>query len=64
MKAILVNNDKSLRWDEVPNPVLAEDEVLIKVVQYRMHSEQILHFLFFHVYSSNDSLNFSHSSIL
>ena len=31
MKAILVNNDKSLRWDEVPNPVLAEDEVLVKV---------------------------------
>lgn len=31
MKAILVNDDKSLRWDEVPNPVLAEDEVLIKV---------------------------------
>lgn len=31
MKAILVNNDKSLRWDEVPNPVLNEDEVLIKV---------------------------------
>ena len=31
MKAVLVNNDKSLRWDEVPNPVLAEDEVLIKV---------------------------------
>lgn len=31
MKAILVNSDKSLRWDEVPNPVLKEDEVLIKV---------------------------------
>ncbi|MBE7014431.1 MAG: NAD(P)H-quinone oxidoreductase [Ruminococcaceae bacterium] len=31
MKAILVNNDKSLRWDDVPNPVLKEDEVLIKV---------------------------------
>ena len=31
MKAILVNDDKSLRWDEVPNPVLGEDEVLIKV---------------------------------
>ncbi len=31
MKAILVNEDRSLRWDEVPNPVLAEDEVLIKV---------------------------------
>ena len=31
MKAILVNDDRSLRWDEVPNPILAEDEVLIKV---------------------------------
>jgi len=31
MKAILVNDDKSLRWDEVPNPVLKESEVLIKV---------------------------------
>lgn len=31
MKAILVNDDKSLRWDDVPNPVLKEDEVLIKV---------------------------------
>lgn len=31
MKAILVNSDKSLRWDEVPNPVLTDDEVLIKV---------------------------------
>ena len=31
MKAILVNNDKSLKWDEVPNPVLTEDDVLIKV---------------------------------
>lgn len=31
MKAILVNDDRSLRWDEVPNPVLKEDEVLIKV---------------------------------
>ena len=31
MKAILVNDDKSLRWDNVPNPVLAENDVLIKV---------------------------------
>lgn len=31
MKAILVNEDKSLRWDNVPDPILAEDEVLIKV---------------------------------
>ena len=31
MKAILVNEDRSLRWDEVPNPILTEYEVLIKV---------------------------------
>lgn len=31
MKAILVNDDKSLRWDDVPDPVLAEDEVLVRV---------------------------------
>ena len=30
MKAILVNDDKSLRWDEVPNPTVKDDEVLIK----------------------------------
>ena len=31
MKAILVNDDKSLRWDHVPDPVLKAEEVLIKV---------------------------------
>ena len=31
MKAILVNNDKSLRWDDVPNPVIKSDEVLVKI---------------------------------
>lgn len=31
MKAILVNQDKSLRWDDVPDPILSEDEVLIRV---------------------------------
>ena len=31
MKAILVNDDKSLRWDNVPDPILKEDEVLVKV---------------------------------
>lgn len=31
MKAILVNEDKSLRWDDVPNPVLQPDEVLVKI---------------------------------
>lgn len=31
MKAVLVCEDKSLRWDEVPNPVLTENDLLIKV---------------------------------
>ena len=31
MKAILVNEDKSLRWDDVPNPEIKDDEVLIKI---------------------------------
>ena len=31
MKAILVNDDKSLRWDDVPDPVLKNDEVLVKI---------------------------------
>lgn len=31
MKAILVNDDRSLRWDEVPDPVIKTEEVLVKV---------------------------------
>ena len=31
MKAILINADKSLRWDDVPNPVLGDDDCLIKI---------------------------------
>ena len=31
MKAILVNEDKSLRWDNVPNPEIKSDEVLVKI---------------------------------
>ena len=31
MKAILVNDDKSLRYDDVPNPVLGNDDCLIKI---------------------------------
>lgn len=31
MKAILVNEDRSLRWDNVPDPVLADDDCLIKI---------------------------------
>lgn len=31
MKAILVNDDKSLRWDDVPNPTVGAEDVLIKI---------------------------------
>ena len=31
MKAILVNEDRSLRWDTVPDPVMGPDEVLVKI---------------------------------
>lgn len=31
MKAILVNADRTLRWDDVPNPVLGDDDCLIKI---------------------------------
>ena len=31
MKAILVNDDRSLRWDDVPDPVIKPDEVLVKI---------------------------------
>ena len=31
MKAILVNEDKSLRWDNVPDPIIKSDEVLVKI---------------------------------
>ena len=31
MKAILVNDDKSLRWDDVPDPILGVDDCLVKI---------------------------------
>ena len=31
MKAILVNEDKSLKWDDVPDPVLGNDDCLVKI---------------------------------
>ena len=31
MKAILVNDDRSLRWDNVPDPVIKAEEVLVKI---------------------------------
>ncbi len=31
MKAILVNDDQTLRWADVPDPVPGEDEILVKI---------------------------------
>ncbi len=31
MKAILVNDDRSLRWDDVPNPEIKSEEVLVEI---------------------------------
>ncbi len=31
MKAILVNDDRSLRWDDVPNPIMGSEDVLVKI---------------------------------
>jgi len=31
MKAILINDDKSLRYDNVPDPIIKDDEVLVKI---------------------------------
>lgn len=31
MKAVLVNEDRSLRWDDVPDPVIKDDEVLVEI---------------------------------
>ena len=31
MKAILVNDDRSLRWDNVPDPIMKDNEVLVEI---------------------------------
>ena len=31
MKAILVNDDRSLRWDDAPDPILGDDDCLVKI---------------------------------
>ena len=31
MKAILINDDRSLRWDDVPDPIIKSDEVLVRI---------------------------------
>ena len=31
MKAVLINDDKSLRWDDVPNPICGAEDCLVKI---------------------------------
>ncbi len=31
MKAILVNDDQTLRWDNVPDPIMKDDDILVKI---------------------------------
>ncbi len=31
MKAILVNDDRSLRWDNVPDPILGDEDCMVKI---------------------------------
>ena len=31
MKAILVNDDRSLRWDNVPDPICGPEDCLVKI---------------------------------
>ena len=42
MKAILVNEDKSLRWDNVPDPVIKDDEVLVKIYAAALNRADLL----------------------
>lgn len=31
MKAILVNDDRGLRWDDVPTPIIKPEEILVEI---------------------------------
>ena len=42
MKAILVNDDRSLRWDDVPDPVLGNDDCLIKIVAAALNRADLM----------------------
>ena len=42
MKAILVNEDRSLRWDNVPDPQIKSDEVLIKIAAAALNRADLM----------------------
>ena len=42
MKAILINEDRSLRWDNVPDPVMGPDEVLVRIEAAALNRADLL----------------------
>ncbi len=42
MKAILVNDDRSLRWDTVPDPQIKSDEVLVKIAAAALNRADLM----------------------
>ena len=42
MKAVLINDDRSLRWDDVPDPVKGSEDVLIKVEYAALNRADLL----------------------
>lgn len=42
MKAILVNDDKSLRWDDVENPILKDDECIVKIAAAALNRADLM----------------------
>ena len=42
MKAILINDDRSLRWDNVPDPVLGDEDCLIKIEAAALNRADLL----------------------
>ena len=42
MKAILINEDKTLRWDDVPDPEIKDDEVLIKIAAAALNRADLM----------------------
>ena len=42
MKAILVNDDQSLRWDNVPDPIVRSEDVLVKIEYAALNRADLL----------------------
>lgn len=42
MKAVLINDDRSLRWDDVPDPVLGAEDCLVKIEAAALNRADLL----------------------